>query len=153
MPTEPIALTWVHITSLRAMSHLHGKGALRVTADDIAGVWKEFDLETELPDSLGPDLRKLVDVLYINERESVHPGEFGLVERSYRLHDGVVTHELVVVKYCDLCSMSGIREAAQFDAKNPRSGRWGWMCRQHFNTLGCRLGTGLGQLIRYAEGV
>lgn len=63
---------------------------------------------------------------------------------------GVGTYILVEsaseIPRCDILHPGGEYVAAYADASIPTAGgRWGHVCRRHFDDFGCRLGTGLGQ--------
>ena len=52
---------------------------------------------------------------------------------------------------CDLCKANGgflsvtVTNPAYADARIPAAGSWGYVCKEHFDSYGCQLGTGKGQ--------
>lgn len=46
---------------------------------------------------------------------------------------------------CDICGGAFTTRKAYADARIPANGSWGYLCRHHFDHLGCELGLGKGQ--------
>ncbi len=46
---------------------------------------------------------------------------------------------------CDICKHNGVDRPAYADAS--LGGTWGYVCRDHFDMLGCQLGVGKGQVL------
>lgn len=64
------------------------------------------------------------------------------------MEDGMSTSVVVrELPNCDLCAVASKTAKAYADAFIPTWGTWGNVCKPHFDSEGCRLGTGAGQVL------
>lgn len=59
--------------------------------------------------------------------------------------DGFTSVEMDKIPDCDLCRQVGVFQAARYDARLRDGKTWGYVCEDHFQWQGCRLGLGFGQ--------
>lgn len=52
---------------------------------------------------------------------------------------------------CQMPSHMGTHVEAEYDARIPSKGQWGYVCGPHFTSEGCSLGTGKGQRLILGE--
>lgn len=128
--TEHSAL--VLFENLVALSRLHSMGGLYVTPDRIA---RESGYH-------------VVDVLRVMQDAR----DLGYVESSrndtaWRIKDRVVT-VISRLEYCDACAYYSNMERRAIADCRLRSGRWAFVCQEHFAAEDCRLGPGWGQMLR-----
>ena len=51
---------------------------------------------------------------------------------------------------CDMCKTLGVKKEAKYDAKTT-NGQWGYLCQDHFDSMGIGLGLGKGQELVFNE--
>ncbi len=130
-----VQVLWDNLTGL---SRLHSKGTLYVP-------------ETAIARESGYLLRDVHDTLMLAELKgwASKSNSTGTLthQLTWRLRDNVVK-ALPNLKYCQVCkAVHGYEARALADARTS-SGRWVYVCAEHFIAGDCTLGDGFGQLIR-----
>lgn len=129
----------ISVEALLTLAHLHRDGVMWVSDGRIMAqmaISKFFEPTSEIKlEMLRNTLQRQVTLNYVLEDD----------RGRYHLRDGVVEHNLVS-RDCDVCNLLKQTRPAVADAQT-QTGRWGYVCAEHFVTEGCSLGEGRGQLL------